>query len=100
VHEPDPYPPTEPSGDREPSDGERTVSRIEWDAVLRLESVLSVARELSESPAISLGESALCVFCRRDARDHVPVLEIELAGEALRRLPSGKLEAAAAAPGR
>jgi hypothetical protein len=40
------------------------------------------------------------VFCRRDARDHVPVLEIELAGEALRRLPSGKLEAAAAAPGR
>jgi hypothetical protein len=70
----------------EPSDGERRVPRDRvWD-MQGLQSRLSVARKIPKRSGVSLDESALCAFCRPDAEEYVPVLEVKLAGEAPRRL--------------
>ena len=70
----------------EPSDGERRVPRDSvWD-MQGLDYALSLARRLPKRSGISLDESALCVFCRPDAEEHVPVLEVKLPREAPRRL--------------
>jgi hypothetical protein len=69
-----------------PSDGERRVPRdTVWD-MQGLQSNLSLARRLPKRSGVSLDESPLCVFCRPDAEEYVPVLEVKLPGEAPRRL--------------
>ena len=70
----------------EPADGERRVSRDSvWD-MQGLQPRLSLARRLPKRSGISLDESSLCVFCRPDAEEYVPVLEVKIPGEAPRRL--------------
>lgn len=70
----------------EPSDGERRVPRHSvWD-MQGLDPALSLARGLPKRSGISLDESALCAFCRPDAEEHVPVLEVKLPREAPRRV--------------
>jgi len=72
--------------DEPSSDGVRTVSmdRI-WD-MQGLESALSLARKIPKRSGISLDESALCVFCRPEAEECVPVLEVQLLNEVPRRV--------------
>ena len=70
----------------EPADGERRVPRDSVWGMQGLETNLSAARRLPKRSGISLDESSLCVFCRPDAEEYVPVLEVKIPGEAPRRL--------------
>jgi hypothetical protein len=48
---------------------------------------LSLARKLPKSSGVALDESALCVYCRPDATEFVPLLEVRLPEEEPRHLP-------------